>query len=186
MIEIEREIEHLGIAIEMALRGARPHVILALTSLKHDRVVTICERATGEKPKQGRVPDQLEAFMRGRAATLACSFFARKYLALIERGVDQANSLIIAYDLTSEEFLAQDDKPYLSFDRAWNVVRALKFHKSHEMTTCKICRSKYIVLATKLKIDEKHCPVCPLLKDKEPIKLENDNTQGSLPFNPGA
>jgi len=177
MSEIELELHHFRLAIELAMRGARPHVICALTNLKHDRVVTIYEDINGQKPKQGRTPEQLDSFIRSKPINLACSFFAVKFLQGIQLGIEQASSIMIAYDATADVFNT-NGKPLIPFDRAWNIVQSLSYLKSHHLTRCGFCHSKYLMQTATLKNDMKQCPACSLIKGQ--LQEQKVSNQPSL------
>ena len=140
IVNESREIERAVTLIDL---GARLQVLESETTLSYERLLRLYKEVAGRSPSKGQLPFSTDWFLTWQE-NIHSSLFLNiyEYLSKSSAG-DDIDMLIKAYRLYSEQMVATEVEPLLSFTRAWRLVKFVDAHML-TMTTCSQCHGHYV------------------------------------------
>ena len=140
IVNESREIERAVTLIEL---GARLQVLESETTLSYERLLRLYKEVAGRSPSKGQLPFSTDWFLTWQE-NIHSSLFLNiyEYLSKSSAG-DDIDMLIKAYRLYSEQVIATEVEPLLSFTRGWRLVKFVDAHML-TMTTCSQCGGHYV------------------------------------------
>jgi flagellar transcriptional activator FlhC len=153
----------INTAIKLMHLGARVPVILALTSLGHDKAHRLFFEVTGKTPKRGQLPHQPKWYMSS-VNNIHSSFFLSVFNNLRRSRHQTFNdALISAYRIYVTHFKARP--ALMSFDRAWWLIQLVQIAELKTIP-CTQCKGHFIVYTGEL-YKNYLCPICKLARKKQ-------------------
>jgi hypothetical protein len=171
------ERDQFDLAVRLISHGARTHVISELTGFSQDRIRKLYHtyfRRGGRaavRRQRGKSPSNVTFFVRNAQVHAEASTIAyllglfglmRINSSLETRPVRYASPLSLGQQLCDayETYLSIYQHPAISFERTWNLYRALTARRDVLLADCQRCGHIYIQDA--LALDRAECPPCRL------------------------
>ncbi len=171
------EREQFDLAIRLIGHEARTHIISSLTGFSQDRIrklyTTYFRHAgrNGVRRQRGKSPSSVGFFVRNariqaEASTVTFLFGLFRIVRIDERldatPVRHPSPLLFGQLMCSayEAYLSIHQRPQISFERAWNLYKALTSRREVLLADCRQCGLLYVQDA--LALDGAECPPCRL------------------------
>jgi hypothetical protein len=171
------EREQFDLAVRLIGHEARTHIISSLTGFSQDRIrklyATYFRRGgpAGVRRQRGKSPSNVAFFVRNagiqaEASTIAYLFGLFRLMQIDQgletRPVAYPSRLSFGQRLCSayETYRSLYPEPAISFERTWNLYRALTSRREVLLADCRLCGQVYIQDA--LALDRAECPACRL------------------------
>jgi len=141
VLDDARQIE---LATRMIRCGARLQVLEAETSLSYDRLSHLYHEIRGCSPSKGLLPFSESWYLSWRA-NLHASLFYSLFVAIEKArpNLPEVECLIRAYQLYEGNEIAceggERKEPYLTFTRAWMLVRFVRRADALKLSHCQDC-----------------------------------------------
>ena len=173
------EREQFDLAIRLIGHEARTHIISRLTGFSQDRIrklyATYFRHAgrTGVRRQRGKSPTAVGFFVRNarvqaEASTVTFLFGLFQILRIDDRlcaaPVPHPSPLRFGQLICGayEAYLTMHPRPHISFERAWNLYKALTRQGEVLLADCHHCGLLYVQDA--LALDSAECPPCRLAR----------------------
>jgi flagellar transcriptional activator FlhC len=135
-----QQIERAAALIRM---GARMQVLESETDLSYERLLRLYKEVSGKSPSKGQLPFSTDWFLSWQE-NIHSSLFLNIYEYLSKSmDMDSIDILTKAYRLYSEQIVAAEVDPLLSFTRAWRLVKFVDANMLN-MTKCCECGGKFV------------------------------------------
>ena len=171
------ERDQFDLAIRLIRHEARTHIISRLTGFSQDRIRKLYAtyfRHAGRnsvRRQRGKSPSNVGFFVRNasiqaEASTVAFLFAVFRILRIDEQletvPVSYPSPVLFGQVLCGafEAYVALHQRPQITFERAWNLYRALTSRRELLLADCRHCGLLYIQDA--LALDAARCPPCRL------------------------
>jgi hypothetical protein len=171
------EREQFDLAIRLIGHEARTHIISRLTGFSQDRIrklyATYFRHAgrKGVRRQRGKSPSSVGFFVRNsriqaEASTVAFLFGLFEVVHIDDRlcaaPVRHPSPVLLGQLICGayEAYLYIHPRPQISFERAWNLYKALTARREVLLADCRRCGLLYVQDA--LALDSAQCPPCRL------------------------
>jgi flagellar transcriptional activator FlhC len=140
VLQDSQQIERAAALIRM---GARMQVLESETDLSYERLLRLYKEVSGKSPSKGQLPFSTDWFLSWQE-NIHSSLFLNIYEYLSKSmDMDSIDILTKAYRLYSEQIVAAEVDPLLSFTRAWRLVKFVDANMLN-MTQCSSCGGKFV------------------------------------------
>src|SRR5690349_1288016 len=120
VLQDSQQIERAAALIRM---GARMQVLESETDLSYERLLRLYKEVSGKSPSKGQLPFSTDWFLSWQE-NIHSSLFLNIYEYLSKSmDMDSIDILTKAYRLYSEQIVAAEVDPLVSFTRAWRLVK---------------------------------------------------------------
>jgi len=177
------EREQFDLAIRLIGHEARTHIISRLTGFSQDRIRKLYATyfrhsgRNGIRRQRGKSPSSVGFFVRNasvqaEASTVAFLFGLFEILHIDEKlyaaPVRHSSPLLFGQLICGayEAYLCIHPRPQISFERAWNLYKALTSGPEVLLADCRRCGLLYVQDA--LALDGAECPPCRLARRASP------------------
>jgi flagellar transcriptional activator FlhC len=155
LLDDNRQIQR---AIRMIQLGARLQMLQAETELPYERLLKLYKEVAGKSPSKGQLPFSADWFMTWQPNIHSSLFYNIHSYLQKTTALDDAESIIKAYELYCAEVGSYGVEPLLSITRAWRLVR---FVDSGLVTAMKCSRCGGHFINHPFEIQEKFvCGLC--------------------------
>lgn len=136
----------IQLAAELIRLGARLQLLEREVALSRDRLIQIYNELMGASPPKGLLPYSVDWFLTWQPNIHASLFASLHRQLLVNTSVSGIEAVIKAYRLYLEQMgPSKGDEPFLSFTRAWTLIRFLN-NKMLKIGICNSCQGSFIVL----------------------------------------
>ena len=140
VLQDSQQIERAAALIRV---GARMQVLESETNLSYERLLRLYKEVSGKSPSKGQLPFSTDWFLSWQE-NIHSSLFLNIYEYLSKSmDLDSIDILTKAYRLYSEQIVAAEVDPLLSFTRAWRLVKFVDANMLN-MTPCSSCGGKFV------------------------------------------
>jgi hypothetical protein len=149
----------LELATQLAIRGARPANISAITSIPQSVSTRLYQESIQKKAPHGIIPTCTSKNMRSPTFRIEASVFMGIFKHFMQDGLSLGQAVINSYDIYSKFF---KDKNKLCINRCYNLIKLVEADLA-KFVVCNKCFAQYVVLSDQQLLNGRQCPLCNLV-----------------------